>query len=86
MSVDLEQIAEDIGFRHSKFGFERGYTLDELGVGDYIVDRDIDSIEELYNIYEHNTECFMRLRSWFQNSSNRDERRIYDYVYYQLLL
>lgn len=84
MSVDLEKIEENISFKHSKFGFERGYTLEELGVADFIVQREFDTVEELYNVYDNNTACYKRLRSWFQNSSNRDERRVYDYVFYEM--
>ena len=84
MSVDVEQIEKNIGFRHSKFGFKRGYTLEELGVQDFIVQREFDTIEDLYYVYDNNTACYKRLRSWFQNSSNRDERRVYDYVFYEM--
>jgi len=84
MNADLNKVAETIGFKHSKFGYERGYTLEELGVDTFITGRQVHTIQELYDIYENNTKCYKKLRSWFQNSSNRDERRVYDYVYYEL--
>ena len=84
MNADLDEVAQRIGFKHSKFGFERGYTLEELGVDTFITGRKVHTIQELYDIYENNTKCYKKLRSWFQNASNRDERRVYDYVYYEL--
>lgn len=94
MNVDLDQIQDYIGFRHSTFGFDHGFDLkdligtvtnsygkEELG---YIVAKKITSFDELYKIYTQNKECYQNLKKKYQNASNRDERRIYDYVYYSL--
>ena len=84
MKNKLEDIAEEIGFRHSEFGFERGYTLEECGVADFISRESFSSIEDLYNVYQTNTECYKKLSEKRRDANTRDERMVLDYVFYKL--
>ena len=80
----LEDIADAIGFRHSEFGFERGYTLEDCGVDKFISQNKFSSIDDLFEVYQNNTECYKSLIYKMQNANSRDERRVLEYVFMKL--
>ena len=84
MDIELEQLEDDIGFNHSKFGFERSYTLADMGCDTYIVQKKFSSIKELYNVYLNNTKCYNNLKYLLENAETRDEKMVYSYVFYTL--
>lgn len=84
MENSLEDIAEAIGFRHSEFGFERGYTLEDCGVANFISKKKFSDIDDFYNVYQTNTECYKTLVYKMQNANSRDERRVLEYVFMKL--
>lgn len=84
MNVNLDKLREDIGFRHSQFGFKRGYTLEDLGCDTFIVQTEFHDLKELYNVYVNNTKCYNNLTKLIEGGSTRDEKRVYDYVFNSL--
>ena len=84
MAVELEQLEDDIGFNHSAFGFERSYTLADLGCDTYIVQRKFNDLREVYRVYENNTKCYKKLKFLYENAGTRDEKRVMQYVFYTL--
>ena len=84
MAVELEQLEDDIGFNHSKFGFERSYTLADMGCDSYIVQRKFSDLRDLYRVYENNTKCYNKLKDLYENAGTRDEKRVMEYVFYTL--
>ena len=84
MENNLDDIADAIGFRHSEFGFERGYTLADCGVDTYISRKKISSIAELEHIYQTNTACYKNIQNKIRFAETRDERRVLEYVFNKL--
>ena len=84
MFANLNEIGEAIGIRHSYYGWERGFTLVDCGVEDFIVQTKFNSIQELIDVYEVNTKCYYNLIKKMETASTRDEAQVYTYVYYQL--
>lgn len=80
-NADLEELKELIGFRHSAFIFERGYTLEELGVDSFLTTKDIDTIDELINVYETNMEIKKSLTDKILNAESRDQKVVLQFVY-----
>lgn len=79
--VDLEQIKEVIGRKHSTFNFEKGYTLEDFGVESFIVPKDITSISELLNVYNTNKKCYYNLLNKLRDAQTNDEFRVMKYVF-----
>ena len=72
--VDLTKVSEIISRRHSKFQFNNGFTLDDMGVSSYYMPTKVNSIDELISVYKNNTECYNNLKKkMMENSDNRDE-------------
>lgn len=84
MGIDLDDLSEKIGFRHSYFGFDRGYTLADCGCDAFIAQAEFDTLEDLLRVYETNTKCYNKLIDLINNASTRDEKRVYAYVFNQL--
>ncbi len=84
MNADLNQLSIDIGERHSIFGWQRGYTLEECGVASFIVKTKISDLNDMYTIYETNTQCYYNIIEKMEDASTRDERQVLDYLYYSL--
>lgn len=84
MDADLEQLAEDIGFNHSAFGFNRGYTLADVGCDTFITRKKFTDLTDMYNVYQNNIKCFETLKDLYENADSRDKKRVYSYVYYSL--
>ena len=81
LNADMDTLRENVGVRHSAFGFERGYTLEELGVDKFITTTSAKSFSELIRIYNTNTECYENIKELLINASSRDEKRVFQYVY-----
>ena len=80
--ADLEQLQEIVGRRHSRFQFDRGYTLEELGVDKFINLKSVSTIDDLVSIYENNKKCHDKLMKFMmEDVDNRDDRVLMDYVY-----
>lgn len=81
-NVDLEKLESIISQRHSRYGFEKGYTLEELGIADYISPSDIDinSADDLVAFYRNNMKIYRdlkeRLAGKHYNSLEPDEKVI----------
>ena len=83
--VDLEKVKEVIGRRHSQYQFNRGFTLEDMGAGSYIVPTKITSFQELTDLYYTNKECYDNLTQRMAESvDDRDEYVAYQFVFDQL--
>ena len=83
-NANLDTIRDVVGRRHSAYHFDRGYTLEELGVDTYIVPTEIKSIPQLVNIYKTNKKCYDTLKVKLMNAQTNDEYRIFEYVFNEL--
>ena len=81
MNADLDKLAENIGVRHSAFGFKRGYTLEELKVDKFITFKSIITSDDIVKIYNNNIECYNNLKELINAASSRDEKIVLKYVY-----
>ena len=79
-----DTIATNIGIRHSIFGWDRGYTLEEVGCTNYKVQTSFSTITELISVYNTNKTCYDTLRDLMMNASTRDSYLVYKYVFEQL--
>ena len=81
--ADLDYLASVIGNYHSSYGFDRGYTLEELGVDKFItpIEGSISSPEELMNIYNTNKEVHDNLYEKIVDSNSEDEYRVYKFTF-----
>lgn len=80
--ANLEEIEEEISHRHSFYQFDHGFTLEELGVDDFIIPTKIDTIDDLLEIYNHNSDCYDRLKESIENDTDtRDEYVTKRYVF-----
>ena len=100
MNVDLDEVEKNISFRHSMFGWTRGYTLADLGCDTFInakklkqINGDISNdaipakfkdIDQIYYVYTVNRKCYETLIDMIRDSSTRDERALLVYVFEQL--
>lgn len=83
--VSKEELSADIGVRHSKFGWSKGFTLADCGCDTFIFNkRNFASTSEMQSVYEANTKCYKALIKKIENAETRDERQVYTYVYYKL--
>lgn len=80
LSANLEEIQRNIEIRHSSFGFDKGFSLEDMGVKDFVTTNKISSIEELINIYTTNTACYKALDEKLSDINTRDEYVTYQYV------
>ena len=75
--VDLKELESILQkYQHSSFGFdlEKRFTLSDFGVDKYIVPDNIDTIDDLINIYNNNKECYEKLKTFLvEDSDDRDE-------------
>ena len=81
MKADLKELAELVGFRHSKFQFSRGYTLEELGVSHFMAIRHITSIDVLLQVFKTNMEIHDDLSFRIAHTETRDELVVLQFVY-----
>lgn len=81
VNVNLEEIEKNISIRHSKFQFEHGFTLKDLGCDTFKTAKSINSIEEFIDIYKNNLNCYRTLKQLLIDTTDRDEKRVYQYVY-----
>ena len=79
--ADLNEIADVIGRRHSAYHYDKGFTLEDLGVDTFIVPTDITSINNLVSIYNNNKKCYDALTELMKNANTNDDYRIYQYVF-----
>lgn len=87
MNADLDELKEMIGVRHSTFGWDRGWTLEELGVDGFLNTKDINSIPELVNIYHANKEAYDNLYMMITDkASTRDDLVVFNFVFNYLFL
>ena len=80
VSADLDKLADDLWFRHSAFGFERGYTLEDLGVEGFITKTVYDSYQDLYTVYDNNIKIYDHLVELYDNAGTRDEKMVIKFV------
>lgn len=99
-TVDLDQLASIIGQRHSRFGFERGYTLEDLGIDGYINPGDVTITNgaDLVDIYQNNIEIYRQLKERISGrlyndddyntikASDEDQYRVMMYVFRTLFM
>ena len=81
LQVDMDKFAENIGIRHSAFGFEKGYTLEDLGLEGYRTTDKIETIEDMVQIYLQNTQCYRNLEELMENVDTRDKQVTLDYAF-----
>ena len=76
-------VATNIGVKHSIFGWDRGYTLEEIGCDSFIVKTSFDTITELVSTYSNNKKCYDTLRELMMNATTRDSYMVYKYAFDQ---
>lgn len=81
MDIDLEEVEKNINIRHSKFDFQHGFTLKDLACDTFRTANSIETIEELVDLYQNNLSCYRKLKEMLINTDDRDEKRVYQYVY-----
>ena len=81
LNIDLEELEKSISIRHSKFQFEHGFTLKDLGCDTYRTADSVNSIEDLIELYQNNLKCYRTLKELLINTTDKDEKRVYQYVY-----
>lgn len=80
--ADMDYLAELIGRRHPEFGWQRGFTLEELGIDTFIVPTSISSVDQLQNIYFTNKDCYDTIvKKLVDDADDRDEYKVLRYVY-----
>lgn len=81
MDADLDLLAKLVGFRHSTYKWARGYTLEEIGVSNFIVTKKIRTIDQFVKIYENNIEIHDKLMDKILNANTKDEQVVFQFVY-----
>ena len=81
LHVDMDKLKENVEMRHSAYSFEKGYTLEELGVESFRTVDKISSIEDMVQIYLNNTACYRNLELYMQDIDTRDKQVTLDYVF-----
>lgn len=81
MNADLVELSKDVGIRHSTFGWKHGYTLDELGVNNFVSKKSFKNTAEMQQVYEINTECYNNLVQLMESPKSRDDLQVLEYVY-----
>ena len=85
LSVDLEKIKEDISVRHSAFGFQKGYTLEDFGIENFRTTDKISTLDELVEIYRDNTEIYKKVEELItEGVDTRDEIVTLNYIFNNL--
>lgn len=80
--VDMDKLSEILSEIHSQFQFTRGFTLEELGVKDFVPPKKVSSIDELLDIYRTNTKCYNELKNKMVNDADdRDEYIVMEFVF-----
>lgn len=84
--ADLDYLAEVIGYNHPRFGYARGYTLEDLGVEGFITVKDgkINSADALMKIYKENKKAYDNLLAEFPYVDSQSDYEIYEFVYHYL--
>lgn len=84
-NINLDELSEIVGRRHSQFQFDNGFTLKDLGVDKFIVPTKASTIDELTNIYFTNKECYDNLKEKIvYQSDDRNEFKTMNYVFNEL--
>lgn len=84
-NINMEEIKNIVSRRHSQFQFNRGFTLEELGIDKYIVPTKISTFDELTSIYFTNKECYDILKKkMVEESDDRDEFMLMQFIFNQL--
>ena len=85
ITVDIEEVKKNLALRHSEFEFQHGFTLDDFGCEDYIAKKDINSIEELLEVYRTNSECYKALEKEMEDENvTRDKVVTMNYLFAHL--
>ncbi len=87
LKVDLNELADQIGTRHSAFGFMKGYKLSDFGVDMYDNRTDINSIDEMLEIYRNNTKAYDNLEKFIlETAETRDQLVTARYIFNTLFI
>ena len=81
--ADLDYLEFIVNNRHSSFGFNKGYTLEELGVDKFVtpLNNSIKTPTQLMEIYNTNKEIYDNLYNKIVNCNSEDEYRVYTFVF-----
>lgn len=80
--VDMEKIEEIIGRRHSKFQFDKGFSLSDFGLDKFIITDKITSFDQISKVYYNNKECYEKLEKMMTNEyNNRDDYEVMKFLY-----
>ena len=81
--ADLDYLLSQINDLHSSFAFTRGYTLEDLGVENFMVPEDgsITSPDELMTIYNTNKEIYDNLYEKMVDANTEEEYRVYEFAF-----
>lgn len=80
--IDMNELSEIIGRRHSQYQFDNGFTLEELGVDSYQIPSKVSSVKELISLYENNTKCYKTLKKkMVEEVDDRDEFMVLQFVF-----
>ena len=80
-NVDKDKISEILSQRHSMFGFQKGFTLEDFGLDKYInpCDVDIDTSDDLIDLYNNNILIYEDLCDRLSNTHYDDNDTIEAY-------
>ena len=88
-NVDKEKVANIIDQRHSMYGFNKGYTLEQFSLDKYInpCDVDINNIDDLVNLYNNNIVIYEDLKDRMSNNwyDDKDKLEAYDHDDYKVM-
>lgn len=81
LTANMDELEKNISKRHSSFGFEKGYNLEDLGINNFITTNKIDTVEEMVNIYKENSKCYDKLNEIMKSANTRDDVITFKYVF-----
>jgi hypothetical protein len=88
--IDLDKLATIVSQRHSKYGFEKGFTLEDLGVDKYINPSSvtIENKDDLFKFYKNNIGIYHELKERISNYFYKEDDHVVTSSYddYKLLL
>lgn len=84
LSVNIKDIEKNINKRHSTFGFEKGFSLEDFGIDKYMTAEKISTVNELIKIYEANTKCYKTLEEKMLDINTRDDNVTFNYIFNSL--
>ncbi len=83
LDADMDYLLSVVSKRHPAFGYSRGYTLEDLGVANFVTVKtgEIKNVTELMNIYNTNKTIYDNFLSNMLSCNNMEEYHVYRFTY-----